>query len=64
MDFGLGREFVLPFQPARGDLFVGLVGALGDIDPEETALVQVIFCPASAPWHESILRSVMATCAK
>ncbi|MBI5771965.1 MAG: type IV secretion system DNA-binding domain-containing protein [Verrucomicrobia bacterium] len=58
VDFGLGREFLLPFQPTRGDPFTGLVGALSEIDPGETALVQVIFCPATAPWHESILRSV------
>lgn len=58
VDFGLGREFVVPFQPMRGEPFVGLVGALGEIDPGETALVQVLFCPAHAPWHDSILRSV------
>ena len=58
VEFGLGREFVVPFQPARHDLFVGLVGALSEIEPGETAVVQVIFCPATAPWHESILRSV------
>ena len=58
VEFGLGREFVVPFQPMRGEPFVGLVGALSEIEFGETALVQVLFCPAHARWHDSILRSV------
>jgi len=58
VEFGLGREFMIPLVPAGADPFIGLVGALSEIEAGEIALFQVIFTPARFPWHESIMRSV------
>lgn len=58
VEFGLGKEFMVPFQAGRGDPFTGLIGALSEIEEDESAVFQVIFAPASAPWNESIMRSV------
>lgn len=58
VEFGLGKEFMIPLDTGRIDPFVGLVGALSDLGKDEIALFQVIFAPVVAPWHESILRSV------
>ncbi len=57
-EFGLAREFLLPLRGFRADPFVGVVGALSDIGPNELALFQVMFAPASPHWRESALRSV------
>jgi GTPase SAR1 family protein len=58
VEFGLGREFMIPLVAPRGDPLVGLVGALSEIEPDEIALFQVIFTPTRFPWPESIVRSV------
>lgn len=58
VEFGLGKEFMVPFQAGRNDPFVGLAGALSEIEDGEAAVFQVIFAPAAAPWTESIVRSV------
>jgi hypothetical protein len=58
VEFGLGKEFMVPFQAGRSDPFVGLVGALSEIEKDEVSVFQVIFAPVSAPWEESIIRSV------
>lgn len=58
VEFGLGKEFMIPLSSSRGDPFVGLIGALGEIGDDEVAVFQVIFSPVSSPWGKSILRSV------
>lgn len=58
VDFGLGKEFVIPFSGLRGDPFVGLAGALGEVGDGEVGIFQVVFSPVSSPWDESIVRAV------
>jgi hypothetical protein len=56
-DFGLGRESVLPID-CDDEPFVALAGALSEVTRGELAVYQVLFCPALAPWEDSIVRSV------
>mgnify|MGYP001017805502 CR=1 FL=1 len=58
VEFGLGKEFMLPLDAGRGDPFVGIIGALEEIEVDEIALLQVIFEPTRHPWSEHIIRSV------
>lgn len=58
IEFGLEREFMFPLQSGKLDPFVGMVGALSDLEHAEIALFQVLFEPARAGWKESIIRSV------
>lgn len=58
VEFGLGKEFVIPITTSRADPFVGLVGALSEIERGEVAVFQVIHAPVRNPWEESIIRSV------
>ncbi len=58
VEFGLGREFMLPLATTRIDAFVGIVAALAELQAEELALYQVIFEPVANPWAESIVNSV------
>ena len=62
VEFGLGREFMLPlYQPKSfsPDPLTAIVAALTQARHGEVALLQVLFEGVSAPWPESILRSVM-----
>ena len=59
VEFGLGREFM--FSLATGgklDPFVGIVGALSELQSGELGLFQVTWQRVQNPWAESILRSV------
>lgn len=58
IEFGLSNEFMIPLGAAGVDPFVGIVGALSDLLPEELALYQVIFEPVKNPWAESTLQAV------
>ena len=58
VEFGLASEFMIPLATTRIDPFVGIVAALGELQPGELALYQVIFQPVQHPWAESILRAV------
>ena len=58
VEFGLGREFMLPLATGKLDPFVGVVGALSELQPDELGLFQVLFQPVRHPWSESIIRSV------
>lgn len=58
VEFGLGHEFMLPLASARVDPFIGIIGALSELQPGELGLFQVLFQPAHEPWPESIVRSV------
>lgn len=61
VDFGLSREFMLPFATRRDleiDPLIPFVAALGDLGPGELGMLQVIFESVRAPWTESILRAV------
>ncbi|MBI3417608.1 MAG: type IV secretion system DNA-binding domain-containing protein [Verrucomicrobia bacterium] len=58
VEFGLAHEFMLPLASGRLDPFIGLIGALAELQPDELGLFQVLFQPAHSPWPESIVRSV------
>ncbi|TAL03098.1 MAG: DUF87 domain-containing protein [Verrucomicrobia bacterium] len=58
VEFGLAHEFMLPLASGKLDPFIGIVGALSELQPGELALFQVLFQPTHAPWNESITHSV------
>ena len=58
VEFGLEREFMLPLASGKLDPFVGIIGALAELNQGELGLFQVLFEPAHQPWAESITRSV------
>lgn len=60
LEFGLGREFMLPLrQPGPDpDALTPLVGALASVRPDEVAVVQVLFEEVKGPWAENVMRSV------
>ena len=58
VEFGLAHEFMFPLAIGNADFFVGLIGALSELQPGELGLFQVLFQPVSHPWAASITRSV------
>lgn len=58
VEFGLEREFMFPLASGKSDPFVGMVGALSELQPGEIGVFQVLFEPVREEWAESILRSV------
>jgi hypothetical protein len=58
VEFGLKHEFMLPLASGKLDPFIGIVGALAELQPGELGLFQVLFQPAQSPWAESIVNSV------
>ena len=58
VEFGLGREFMLPLASGKIDPFIGIIGALSELQPNELGLFQVLWQPVQNPWAENIVRSV------
>jgi hypothetical protein len=58
VEFGLEREFMLPLATGKLDPFVGIVGALAELEPGELGLFQVLWQAVEHPWAENIVRSV------
>src|SRR5664280_69338 len=58
VEFGLKHEFMLPLASGRLDPFIGIVGALAELQPGELGLFQVLFQPVQNPWADSIINSV------
>jgi hypothetical protein len=58
VEFGLKNEFMLPLGNGRLDPFIGLVGALSELQAGEFGLFQVLWQPVQNPWAESIVNSV------
>jgi hypothetical protein len=58
VDFGLAHEFMLPLTSGKIDPFIGIIGALSELQSDELGLFQVLFQPVSESWPESITRSV------
>ena len=58
VEFGLKHEFMLPLATGRLDPFIGIVGALAELQPGELGLFQVLFQPVQNPWAEAIVNSV------
>ena len=58
VEFGLAREFICPLATGKLDPFIGIIGALSELQAGELGLFQVLFQPVQHPWAESILHSV------
>ena len=58
VEFGLAREFMLPLQSGKLDPFIGIIGALAELQAGELGLFQVLWQPVQNPWAESIVNSV------
>jgi len=58
VEFGLAREFMLPLASGKLDPFIGIIGALAELQQGELGLFQVLFQPLHSLWPESIVRSV------
>ena len=58
VEFGLAREFMFPLASGKLDPFIGIVGALSELQPGDLGLFQVLFQPVQEPWAESIVNSV------
>lgn len=58
VEFGLAKEFVLPLASGRIDPFIGLIGALAELQPDEIGVFQVLFQAVSSPWGEGLASSL------
>ena len=58
VEFGLKHEFMLLLASGKLDPFIGIVGALAELQPGELGLFQVLWQPVQHRWAESILSSV------
>jgi len=58
VEFGLEAEFLRPLATGKIDPFVGLIGALAELQPGELAMLQILWQPVQNPWAESILNVV------
>src|ERR1039458_8839 len=58
VEFGLEHEFMLPLATSKLDPFIGIIGALAELQPGELGLFQVIFQPVQHPWAEAIVNAV------
>jgi hypothetical protein len=58
VEFGLAREFMFTLGSGKIDPFVGIVGALSELQPGDLGLFQVLFQPVQERWAENIVRSV------
>ena len=58
VEFGLEQEFMLPLANGKLDPFIGMVGALAELQSGELGLFQVLWQPAHNRWAESIVASV------
>jgi hypothetical protein len=58
VEFGLGREFMFSLASGKLDPFIGIIGALSELQTNELALFQVLWQPVDEKWAESIMDSV------
>ncbi len=58
VEFGLEREFMFPIDCGTVDPFIGIIGALSELEAGELGLFQVTFEGLSRAWAESITNSV------
>jgi hypothetical protein len=58
VEFGLEHEFMLPLATGKLDPFVGIVGALSELQSGELGMFQVLFQPVQHLWAENIVNSV------
>src|ERR1039457_4550669 len=55
VEFGLKKEFMLPLATGKLDPFIGIVGALAELQQGELGLFRVLFQPVQSPWAESLV---------
>lgn len=62
IEFGLGREFVVPLRVATDgpDPLTPFIGALAQVAADEVAVVQVLFERTRAPWAAHAIAAVTA----
>ncbi|MCG3198787.1 MAG: hypothetical protein GHCLOJNM_03294 [bacterium] len=61
VDFGLSQEFMVPLESISAfdpDPLTSIVGAMGRLRDDETAVFQVVFQAVQHPWAKSTLRAV------
>ncbi len=59
VDFGLGGLFMTPLAKIqKHDPTIGLIGALSQLQDEETALYQIIFAPLEDDWSGEMLAAI------
>lgn len=58
MEFGLAREFMLPLGELPTSPLVPLLAALGRMEGDDLAVLQILAVPTSAPWAAHALRAV------
>jgi hypothetical protein len=61
VEFGLAREFMLPLASGKIDPFIGIIGALAELQQDELGLFQVLWQPVHNRWAKSIVASVTGT---
>jgi len=62
VEFGLSEEFMVPLRTVKRfsvDPLTAVTAALGDLEPGEAGLLQVLFEPVRHPWARSITRAVL-----
>src|ERR1039457_3770787 len=55
VEFGLKKEFMLPLASGKLDSFIGIIGALAELEQGELGLFRVLFQPVQSPWAESLV---------
>lgn len=60
-EFGLAREFMFSLVDTKLDPFVGIIGALSSLQPDEIGVLQVLWQPLGERWRECVLDSVTDT---
>lgn len=58
VEFGLGREFMLPLATGIPDPLVALSGTLHSLAEDEVGVYQILFQPVRHRWEDSIVRAV------
>jgi excisionase family DNA binding protein len=61
VEFGLSKEFMRPlrtFERFDPDPLAGVIGAMAELGPHDTAILQILFIPVRQHWPESIVRAV------
>ena len=58
VEFGLAHEFMLPLASGKLDPFIGIIGALAELQVGELGLFQILWQPVQHRWAESIVASV------
>jgi hypothetical protein len=58
VEFGLAREFMLPLTSGKIDPFIGIIGALSELQQGELGIFQVLWQPVRHRWAESTVASV------